>query len=54
LLPELAQMISSVAAMIGALAAAGMLWVNFRKLGGIEARQKRIGRHQGMSDEEIG
>jgi hypothetical protein len=51
---EFAQMVASVAALIGSLAAAGMLYVNFRKLGAIEARQKRIGRHQGMSDEEVG
>lgn len=51
---EVAQMVASIAALIGALAAAGMLYVNFKKLGRIEDRQRRIGRHQGMSDEEIG
>lgn len=47
-------MISSIAALISSVAAAGMLYVNFRRLGGIEERQKRIGRHQGMSEQELG
>lgn len=51
---EVAQMVASVAALIGALAAAGMLYVNFRRLGAIHESVKRIGRHQGMSDEEVG
>lgn len=47
-------MVSSIAALIGALAAAGMLYVNFRKLGAIHESVRRIGRKQGMSEEEIG
>lgn len=37
-----AEIVSSVAALIGSLAAAGMLYVNFRKLGQIHETVKRI------------